>query len=437
MSGPVRRSAEADDWARYGGAHRDASPAGSLPATASREEANREDPYRNYRYEEAGGGIRRTSGDRRLMSRRRPGANLMGAAAAVAALVATAFLLNLRASGLTPPESESPRHTSVVTSGSANPSATVAPTVRMAHVGVSAQLPFSPVVPDRDFTPDDGRSIFLAGDSGAVVVDAGTGAISSVFGGADYPSRVRRSIFDNGLWLSNWSGSYPYCGPECWVGATTYRIDPQTGAITLKLAGTYLIGISFDGLWVAARNQVELLDPISGDVLATIPWKTAGEPRFGCGTLWSFSHDTKQTLLSLVDSGSGDASAPWQLDPAVGYGPITVQGQCWAMSGTGGAAKGPSQLVWLNPAGEVFDTRKYEESVVVLDAEFWMYRSDGTLQRLEASSGVNYGRRFQLAVQPAQGNPLEFFAAVGNVWLCEGDQLIAFDIRTGVAASAD
>jgi hypothetical protein len=107
------------------------------------------------------------------------------------------------------------------------------------------------------------------------------------------------------------------------------------------------------------------------------------------------------------------------------------------MSGSGGASSGPSKLVWLNPDGSVFDTRQSADSVVVLAGEFWQYRADGTIQRLEASSSVNYGTRFQLPLEPAGGDVGELFSAVGYVWLSEGDQLIAFDIRTGAAASAD
>jgi hypothetical protein len=306
----------------------------------------------------------------------------------------------------------------------------------MAHVGVQAQLPFSPILPDRDSTPDDGKNIFLAGDAGAVEIDPGSGAIAGVFGGAGYPTKVRRTVFDSGLWLSSWTGN-GLCGPDCWSGATTYRVDPQTAAISLKFNATYLIGSSFEGVWVATGQNVELLDPTTGDVLATTPWFTGGEPRVGCGSLWSFNQDSKNSLLFLVGNNTGAATGPARLDMAVDYGPIAVEGQCWAMSGSGGASSGPSKLVWLNPDGSVFDTRQSADSVVVLAGEFWQYRADGTIQRLEASSSVNYGTRFQLPLEPAGGDVGELFSAVGYVWLSEGDQLIAFDIRTGAAASAD
>jgi hypothetical protein len=434
--GPERRP-EVDDWARYGGTHRDLAPEvlGAPEAVGRADEGSREDPYRDYRTEGARARVSRRGAGWRGLIGRRSRSNVLGVAAAVAMVAGVAFLLDLRASGMEAPPSPSPRGSAATASPSAGPS--VLATARIARVGITVQLPFVGVVPARDFTPDDGSSVFMAGDSAAVVIDPATGAFRHTpFGGADYPSRLRKWLFRGGLWLSTWLSTGTECGPDCWPTATTYLVDPSTGAVNAYRANTYLVGASVDGVWVATASRLEKLDPSTGDVLASIPWTSSGEPRVGCGGLWTMYWDSSHAFLAQVGS-DGAISPAVELDAAIFFGPITVEGQCWMMSGSGGAARVPARLVWLNPDGSVFDSRQFDDAVVVLDGEFWIYRSDGTIQRLEVSSGISYGRRYELTVRPSGNDPAGFFAALGYLWLCEGDQLVVFDVRTGAAAASD
>jgi hypothetical protein len=344
-------------------------------------------------------------------------------------MVGLALVFSLRASEIKPSLSPS----RPVASESRTPSATPVGTIRMASAGFVLQLAFSATAMGRDFSPDDGRYLYLAGDGGAAVIDPDTGQFVANPGGSEFPSRLRKWIFNDGLWLSTWLSTDPYCGPACWQVATTYRVDAATGAVTLKLPGTYLVGRSSDGIWVASGNSISRLDPATGQVAATVPWQASGEPRFGCNSMWSFRQDSAntQTLLSLVDLDSGLAAAPVALDPAITSGPISVEGYCWAMSGSNAASNAPVKIVWLSPNGSVLDSREANDAVVVMDNEFWTYKGDGTLQRLDMPSGVAYGHRFQLDIRPSRVGVSGLFAALGLVWLCEGDQLVVFDIRTG------
>jgi hypothetical protein len=309
-------------------------------------------------------------------------------------------------------------------------------TPRVGRSLVTLQVPFEAVIPSREYSADDGHSLFLAGDGAVARIDPQTGRMT-LLGGGHFPTRPRTWLYDHGLWLSTVLSDSPYCGPACWGVATTYRVDPSTGEVTATLASTYLIGSSPDGIWVASAGAIKRLDPSTGQLLSSMRWTASGEPRFGCASLWSFSQDDQHTYLARVDPTTGIASEPTSLDLLITYGPIAVEGQCWAMTGSGGASKRPTEIIWLNPDGSVFDTRFYEEPIVLLDAEFWIYRTDGTLQRLEPSSGATIGPRFDLAIRPPQGDPTGLFSALGSLWLYEGDQLVGFDVPTGAAAAND
>ena len=169
--------------------------------------------------------------------------------------------------------------------GSASPTTLVRPTVRMGHVGVTIQMPLPFFVPDRDSNPDDGTTMYLVGNSGGFPVDVARGIDGTVWGGAAFPTGLRKSVFDQGLWASPWPGGYASrpsgfasrpsgyasrpsgyasCGPDSWGKATTYRIDPATGAVTLTLKNTYLVGAAFEGVYVASQGRVLTVDPTDG-----------------------------------------------------------------------------------------------------------------------------------------------------------------------------
>jgi hypothetical protein len=426
-----------DDWDRYGGSHDRAARGRAARGRAAlgsssgddagrdagrhgyRDDSLRDDPFHDYRTESAGGHVRRDGEYRGWLSGRRSRSNLIGVAAAALAIIGLALLFNLRASGIAPSKSPSPRPTAVAR-GSVEPTSEAVATIHMAHLGPSVQLPFAAVVPGRDISPTAGGLVYLAGDSGVAAVNPATGEFAHVFGGAGFPSPLRKWLLDDGLWLSTWPSTGPYCGPDCWRAATTYRVDPVTGQITLKRAGTFLVGATSAGVVVATGDRIEWLDPASGVVIeGTLPWLAPGEPRVGCAAIWSYSQDAEHVLLSPIDPGTGAAAAPSQLSLAITSGPILVDGQCWMMSGSEGAAAPPAQMVWLNPDGSVFDSRQFDYAVVVMDA----------------SSGVGYGRRYQLPLQPPKGDPSGLFSAGGLVWLADGDQLMVFDIRTGATAT--
>ena len=92
-----------------------------------------------------------------------------------------------------------------------------------------------------------------------------------MFGGSDFPKGLRKSLYADGLWVSTWPATLSYCGPSCWDLASTYRIDPATGAVGLKLPGAYLVGVANGDMLVASRGQLESLDPLGGSVDATCP----------------------------------------------------------------------------------------------------------------------------------------------------------------------
>jgi hypothetical protein len=322
-----------------------------------------------------------------------------------------------------PPATESP----IVTTG----------VPKAAHVSLLIDLPVQVSVTERDWPLDDGATLYLTGSSGGLALDPVRGAIHTVYGGAAFSAGVRRAVADSGLWVSSWPASTKSCGPTCWAGAATYRIDIASGKISKTLAATYLLGAADDGIWVAAGKVVERLDPSTGAVLASTPWSGSAEPRIGCGSLWAFTPGTESSTIAQIDPKSGAHLGSSQLDPTATYGPTYVQSQCWMTSGSAGASTGATMLVALNADGTTQATFGYEaKSVVVLDREFWLYSSDGTIQRVEATSGIGFGALYALPVRPPNEDPRWFFSASNTLWMIAGNQLVKFDVPTGASAAA-
>jgi hypothetical protein len=422
MNGLGERQPEGpgDDWARYGGARR--------ASADEREELLREDPFAEYRHENGSSGAAQSAaGEGRVRSK----ANLLGALAALAILAGTAVLLNTLSLNSEPRPSPAPRPTASL----ATPPLTLPrPILELARVGVRVSLPIQIFVPERATSPDDGTTMYLAGSAGAFAVDVGTGEAGTVWGGAGFPKDVRRLIYDDGLWLSAWPSDAVSCGPPCWDQATTLRIDPGSGKVTLRLAGTFLAGATFAGVYVASAGRLRAVDPTDGHELSSVAWKTAGEPRLGCESLWSVELGPANTLVRPINATTGDAvgSASTILDKSYTYGPTSVEGLCWMMSGSGGASVGATRLTMLSPTGSAVQQVDYASSMVILNGEFWILGPDDTIQRFEAASAaLGYGQRFKLPVLPQDGDPRWIFSSVGTMWLYSGNQLVGFNIATG------
>jgi hypothetical protein len=427
LSGRDRRDADipGDDWARYGGAWRKASE-------PDRPELLGGDPFLDYRYE----GIKLDQSAQPPATRPRSRANAIGVLIAVIILAGAAAFFSLSSANVAPLPVDTPAPRPTVHLGSASPTTLIESTPQLSHVAVTIQTPLPIFVPDRDSNPDDGTTMYLVGSSGGFPVDVAQGIHGTVWGGAAFPAGLRKSIFDSGLWVSSWPKSYTACGPDCWDKATTYRIDPATGAVTLKLESTYLVGASFGGVDVASQGQVSTVDPSDGTVLSGVPWRQAGEPRVGCGSLWSVQLGSANTILNLIDTASGYALGASMLAEDITSGPFSAEGQCWMMTGQGGASASSTSLVWILPNGSVEGDRQYGVSLVLLDSEFWELLGDGTIQRLDVTSniGIGYGHRFQLAVTPPNNDPKWLFASLGKLWLYTGTDLVGFDIPTGASA---
>ena len=427
LSNRDRRDTEVpeDDWARYGGAHRRASE-------SDRPELVGEDPFLDYRYESTNP----DQGAQPDATRPRSRANAVGALIAVIVLAGAAVFFNLSSANVAPGPIVTPVPRPTVALGSASPTTLIQPTMQLSHVAVTIQTPLPILVPDRDSNPDDGTTMYLVGSSGGFPVDVAHGIHGTIWGGAAFPAGLRKSIFDSGLWVSSWPNTYTTCGPDCWDRATTYRIDPDTGAVTLKLESTYLVGASFEGVDVASQDQVLTVDPSDGTVLSGVPWKEAGEPRLGCGSLWSVQLGSTKTILNLMDTASGYAMGASILAADITFGPFSAEGQCWMMTGQGGASANSTSLVWILPDGSLEGDRQYGASLVLLDSEFWELLGDGTIQRLDVTSniGIGYGHRFQLPVKPPDNDPKWLFASLGKLWLYTGTDLVGFDILTGASA---
>ncbi len=405
-----------DDWARYGGArHGGGQEADELLA---------DDPFADYRRE--GGSVEAASDGRRPMRTR---SNLVGAIVAVGMLAGGAIGVNLVAPS-PPLPAITPRPYPTVPS--IDLSFRPRPTLRMAHVAVVIPLPVSVFVPERSLSPDDGKTMFLAGSAGAFSIDVGAGRVGTVWGGASFPKGLRRLLFDQGLWVASWPSNFELCGPPCWEEATTYRIDPASGAVTATLARTYLVGASFDGVKVAGGGSLRVVDPTDAHEISATPWKSGGEPRLGCDSVWSVEGGDRVSVGLINDAGNRIGGST--LDPGLDFGPVNVEGFCWMMSGRDGASKGSTSLVWLNPNGSVAGKREYGGSLVVLNGEFWLLQNDATIQRFEAAStGLGYGFRYKLPVAPPQDDPALLFSSVNGVWLYSDSSLVGFDILTGSA----
>jgi hypothetical protein len=407
-----------DDWARYGGAR-------ERPADAEAEELLRDDPFADYRYENGS-----ASPKDREPPRRHGRANLLGAVTAVTVVAVVAAIVNLTAG---PYPAPTPTRTPWAdTSPAASPLMTAPrPTVRLARVVVTVPMPIPVFIPDRAFSFDDGSRMYLAGNAGALPVDVAAGTVGTVWSGSDFPKDLRRLVYDRGIWVSSWPISYAVCGPPCWDKASTYRIDPESGEVTLSLERTFLVGAQYDGVYVASAGRLRILHPMDGSEQSAVVWRTAGEPRLGCGGLWSVELGA-ETELRAINAASGDQVGGSDLPSDTTYGPVYSEGLCWMMSGRDGASAGGTRLVLLNASGSAVEDRTYASSIVILDSEFWRLAGDGSIQRFEVLSGQGgYGPRYILPISTENAYPDGLFAAVGSMWLYRGQELIGFDIPTG------
>ncbi len=421
MAADDRRTVKGpDDWTRYGGA-RDRDPESEI------EELRADDPFADYRRESRLSLGREQEPERAGLRTR---ANLLGAIIALVALIGGAGVANIAIPKPSPP-TLSPRPYPSFSFESMRP----VPTLRMARVLVVVPLPISIFVPERSLSPDDGRTMYLAGRAGGFSVDVGAGRVGTVWGGSAFPRNLRKLLFAQGLWASTWPSNSELCGPDCWDSATTYRIDPASGAITSTLRGTYLVGATFEGVYVATEGSLRIVDPGDGHELSATPWKVAGEPRLGCDSIWSVQRGDR-TVVDLIGEG-GNRIGGTTLDSSLTFGPVSVEGFCWMMSGRDGASAGKTSLVWLSPSGDRSGDRKYDSSIVVLNGEFWLLRDDATIQRFEAASaGLGYGPRFKLPVTIEGGDPRGIFSSVNTVWVYWGSSLMGLDILTGSAYQA-
>ncbi len=424
-----------DDWTRYGLARgsggRDRAPRDALGrplAGRERRENAPDDLYLQYR---------RETSQRPTTAPGREHGPRFAANVATASVIGVLGVLLLAIALVTapamPPVSPSPTASSFAPATAAP--APLTPLARSAaDVAVLLDLPFGVAVTDRDWPLDDGTTMYLTGANGGLALDLATGTIRTIYGGPAFAAGVRRAVVDTGLWVSSWPASASECGPTCWAGAKTYRIDLATARVTMTLAATYLLGADDNGVWVATGKQVERLDPATGAILSRTPWSRPSEPRIGCGSLWSFAPGSKTSILAQIDPKSGGVIGQSTLDPSVSYGPTYVQTQCWMMSGSAGATVGAATLVWLNADGTTESTFAYPGmSIVSLDGEFWVYSSDGQIQRIEATSAYSFGVSYALPVRPPNDDPASFFAAAGRLWLIAGNQLVGFDVPTGAS----
>jgi hypothetical protein len=422
-----------EDWQRYGLSHRQVdadAPDPEEPVRPIRPEDLRigaeDDLFLEYRHENgAHSGKPEWTPSGRRFSTNVVTASIVGALAAVLAILA------IVTSGPMAVSSPTPRATQpAFVVASVDPSA--AATSKAAHVGLLITLPSTITNVDRGLPLSDATHLYLTNSDGGVAIDTATGAVQNVYGGAAFGSGVERSLEQNGLWVSNWAVANSTCGPECWQSATTFRIDPTSGSVTNTFKKTYLIGSTTDGVWVAAGRQVELLDPATGHVLSNTPWTGTGEPRVGCDSLWSLDMSGNGPILAKVDAQSGSLSTGTTLDPNLTYGPITAESQCWMMNGQGGAEHGSLSLAQLRNDGSVQSSFQYpNDSVAVLDKEFWLYMPNGLIRRFDANSGTGYGTPYVLPVRPFDDDPKWFFAAAGALWLIQDGQLTGLDVPTG------
>lgn len=326
--------------------------------------------------------------------------------------------------------SRSDRHTGAASFFTPNPGRTSKP----GHVTVVVNLPSRIATIDRNQPLDDGTLMYLTGSADAVAIDPGAGTVRTAYGGPAFANGIRRAAVRSGLWVSSWSDQGLPCGPACWTSATTYRVDTVTGAVTRTLTGAYMLGSTVDSIWVASGNSIERIDPSTGDQLATIAWPDRGEPRLGCGSLWSFQVGATGTTLEQIDIASGAVQSTSPLPSEVGYGPFYFinSAQCWMMSGSNGVSSGSTVLVQLQATGATQSTWQFsDKSILTVDGEFWLYTAGGLVQRFEPNSGSGFGTPYLLPVQPPDGDPTRLFGDLGTLWMIDGTKLTGFDIPTG------
>jgi hypothetical protein len=443
--------AERDDWTRYGVAHLPApEPSqydpnkpkvvgsstlsklkGAAPAPViSRKSEPADEDFLEYRHEIGAvetGQATRTRSPRFIAN--------VATVSVVGAIGVLILVLGLVSSVLMPGPSPIPTRTvAAVPQSSASLGPGASRSLRLAHSGIVINLPVDITIPDRDQSPDDGSTLYLTGPTGGVAMDPGTGGIKGVYGGSAFADGIRRAvILGNGLWVSSWPATTTGCGPSCWVSASTYRIDLVTRAVTNSLSGTYLLGSSSEGIWVATAGQILRLDPTRGDESQErIPWKGTGEPRVGCEMLWAFTASAKSPTLEKIDPANGNVLGQSSLDPRVTYGPTFEENQCWMMSGSAGASSGNTTMVWLNADGTTVKVSDYPgRSILALNREFWEYTQDGKIQRFEAVSGITYGVPWVLPIKPRDNDPRWFFSAVNTLWMIDGGKLYGLDVPTG------
>lgn len=419
-----------NDWDRYGLGSSGVAyqPDRGRPAVRRRSEP-RDDSFLDYRRENVSRGRAGTGHSSRFT------ANAIGAVAVGVTLVLL-LVVGLVTSGPaptpTPPISPTPIAISTPT-----PAPTPAAAQNAAQVESLVDLPFAVGVADRAQPPDNGAVIFLTGGEGGVAVDPQTGAVGTVFGGEAFAVPVRRTIVATGsLWVSTWPQTFRECGPDCWNQANTYRLNVGTGKVQQAYPATYLVGLGVDGLWLASGDSLQRLDLGSGTLAGVTPWKQSSEPRVGCLGLWSYDIQTGNVILSSIDASTGEApDKPVVLPGTATYGPVAVGSACWMMSGYDGATGKAGSIFQIPADGAEPAVTTLQSQVLLLDGEFWTYSPGGVLQRYQPVSDISYGRSYRLSPPPSGDDAGRLFAAMGKLWMVEGQTLVGFNVLLGVENS--
>jgi hypothetical protein len=243
-----------------------------------------------------------------------------------------------------------------------------------------------------------------------------------------------RSIMAGGsLWVSpaRVHADAP-CDQSCWDESTIYQFDVVTGQIQKTYPKTYLVGLSAGGIWVATAGNVERLAPATGDLIEATPWMGTGEPRVGCGGLWSVDFGNSATIVSRVQVGSGLALDNLITQPSIAYGPFAAGSECWMMSGVDGVSVEPNFLVQIS--GDVITQPIIvSRTLVLLDGTFWGYLSGGFLQRYDPAAGQGTGPIYALTGGGAD-DPSNVFASMGTIWTIDpvNLQLVGYGISSNL-----
>jgi hypothetical protein len=416
------------DWDRYGLARRAAGGPAELPSnrpTVRRGSESHDDVYLEYRQENLARS--RSGGHPSARSRANMLAALSVGAAAIL-VIAVAYATSPTPSP-TPTPTPTPAPTAAGPSPSTGPAGATEPPIPATNVAtevVRMVVPASVAPPDRAYQPDDGATMFLAGQSSGIAIDPWTGSTGTVFKGKPFSGLVRRFFVAGGnVWMSS-GPTDPYCDVSCWKTSTTYRLNVGTGAVEQTYAATYLVGWSNEGLWLATKGRVDVVDPATGEVGSSVPWSAPGEPRVGCERLWSFDG----TNLSAIDVQAGTVVATSVMSGT--YGPFAAAGGCWMMTGQAGVSVGTTSLAQINDAGLLSSVTTSESTTILLDGELWDYSAGGKMQRLRPISGP-YGPTYEFLSPPPEDDPTLVFASMGMVWVLDpssGD-LVGYDIHTG------